>query len=344
MNVLVVGAGPAGLRTAEVLAENGVSVSVFERSRRIERKVCSGLLSARTVRRYGLVAFAENSVDGARIHAGNIEISVERKRVAYVLNRQALDSELLARAESAGADVYLGREWRGESADALAGADGFASSVRARLGLRPPRFVMGAIGFVRGHFDGFVDIYLDPEVAPGFFAWQIPRSDSEAEIGLGVSEKHSSTVFHRLRRFATSLGYSELRVLGARPIPVDLPLKRVIYDGHALVGDAAVQTKATTGGGISYGLLAADALASAILSGDLAAYQRFHRRRIFPRLFLHYLIRRYLDRVDPERLLHLVHEYGMEAELSRRGDMDDPFFLFSPKIFAFIFRSAALLI
>jgi len=286
----------------------------------------------------------ENRIDGARIHAGDISITVERKEVAYAFDRKVLDAALAERAESAGARILFGRRWSGERADILIGADGFSSSVRSSLGIPTPRYVMGAIGFVWGDFDSYVDVYLDRDVAPGFFAWVIPRSENVAEVGLGVDALHSSEVLERLRVFARRLGFERLDLLGARPIPVDRPRTRVVFGRTMLVGDAAVQTKATTGGGISYGLLAADGLADAIISGDLYAYQRFHHSYIFPRLFLHWLAREYLNRVDSEQLLNLVREYDLEKELSRSGDMDDPFFLFSPRFFAFTFRSAALLI
>ncbi|MDN5358891.1 MAG: hypothetical protein PWP76_734 [Candidatus Diapherotrites archaeon] len=347
MNVLVVGAGPAGLRTSEFLAGEGASVTVLERSSEIRRKVCSGLLSAKTVKRFALEDAAENTVHGARIHAGKEGVFVERKNVAYVFDRKLLDSLLLERAEAAGAEVHFGRGFDGSMRfphDVLVGADGFASTVRSLIGLPAPRYVMGAIGFIRGSFDDYVDIYLDRDLAPGFFAWVIPRSENTAEIGLGVNGKFSSNVLEYLNRFSRFLGFDSYELLGARPIPVDFPMLRVIYGNTALVGDAAVQTKATTGGGISYGLRAADALAHAVLSGDLYSYQRLHRIHIYPRLLLHALARKYLDHVDPERLLRMIKEYGLERDLSRGGDMDDPFFLFSPRFFAFIFRSAVLLI
>ncbi len=344
MNVLVVGAGPAGLRVAERLAGEGISVTVFEQLKGIPRKVCSGLLSSRTVKRFGLKGLEENVVHGARIHAGNEEIFVERRRVAYVFDRGVLDSDLAERAESAGASILFGRRWTGERADVTVGADGFSSSVRRALGLKAPRYIMGAIGFVKGVFDSYVDVYLDSSIAPGFFAWVIPRSEGVAEVGLGVDSAHSSEVLARLRAFARRLGYDNLELRGARPIPVDRPMLRVVSGNAALVGDAAVQTKATTGGGISYGLRAADALSDAIASGDICLYQRFHRTYIYPRLLIHWVARSYLNRVDSERLLRLVEEYGIDEKLSERGDMDDPLFLLSPGFLGFIFRSAALLI
>ena len=301
-------------------------------------------MSERTVKTFGLAGLEENIINGARIHAGNETVVVERKGVAYAFDRHTLDSALLERAESAGAEVLLERRWGGERADVVVGADGFSSSVRASLGLPAPRYVMGAIGFVRGSFDSFVDIYLDADLAPGFFAWVIPRSEKIAEIGLAVDSRHSAEVLGRLRIFARRFGFKHPEILGARPIPVDRPRPRVVFGNTLLVGDAAVQTKATTGGGISYGLLAAERLAGAVVSDDLYSYQRFHHSYIYPRLFAHWLGRKYLNNVDSEKLLRLVHDYGLEKELSLRGDMDDPFFLLSPKFPLFIFRSAALLI
>ena len=50
VDVLVAGAGPAGLRAAQVLAEAGREVLVVERQPRIGPKTCAGALSPKTVR------------------------------------------------------------------------------------------------------------------------------------------------------------------------------------------------------------------------------------------------------------------------------------------------------
>jgi len=347
MDICVVGAGPVGLVLAERLARAGVRVTVLEQRKKIYRKVCSGLVSANTVRKYNLKTVAENVVHGARLHAGNITISIERKKVAYVFDRYVLDKYLCERAESSGAEICFGKRFsgaNGRDADVFVGADGFASTVRSEIGLPMPRYVMGAIGVVKGKFDNYVDVYLDHNLAPGFFAWVIPRSDNVAEIGIGIDSKYSSEVLSRLRTFAMRCGFKSFSVLGARPIPVDFPMGRVVYGRTALVGDAAVQTKATTGGGITYGLLAADALGGSIASGNIWEYQRYHRFFLYPRLLAHMVVRKYLNSVNYERLLSVLKELEIEKKLSRRGDMDDPTFLLSKEFAPVIFRSAFLLI
>ena len=337
VRVSVIGAGPAGLFLAYRLASEDEPVIVYERSRTVGNKVCSGLLSANTVRRFGLQSVARFSVDGARVHAGSEEFLVRRKNVAYVFDRTVLDGYLYDLALSAGADVRLGSNISQlPSADVVVGADGSGSFVRRVCLGSMVHTIPGTIAYVRGSFDRYVDVFLDRNLASGFFAWLIPRAEDEAELGLAVDSKYAPSILHRLRAFAQRLGFTEMDVRGVRPIVVSLPLLHVVRRNCALVGDAAAQVKATTGGGISYGLLAADRLADAILTGNLDSYQRWHRYWVVPRLFVHYLIRRWLNRVNSERLVRVLREKGVGDALSRAGDMDDPAFLLNPSYFGLI--------
>jgi flavin-dependent dehydrogenase len=55
-------------------------------------------------------------------------------------------------------------------------------------------------------------------------------------------------------------------------------LKQVYRDRVALIGDASGSVDAITGEGLSLGFRQATALADALEAGDLAAYQKAHRR------------------------------------------------------------------
>jgi len=284
-----------------------------------------------------LFLLARFSVDGARIHAGSEELLVRRKKVAYVFDRLALDRHLYDLAVSSGAEVHLGMNVsRRPDADVVVGADGSGSFVRRACFDSEVHTIPGTIAYVRGSFDRYVDVFLDRDLAPGFFAWLIPRAEDEAEIGLAVDPKYAPTILPRLRSFARRLGFNDIDVRGVRPIVVSSPLLHVVRRNCALVGDAAAHVKATTGGGISYGLLAADILAGSILSNDLGRYQHWHRFWAVPRLFVHYLIRHWLNIVDVERLVHVLREKGIDEELSRAGDMDDPSFLLNARYLGII--------
>ncbi len=327
--VHIVGAGPSGLFLAHRLAELDVPVVVHEMRRALASKVCSGLLSAETVSRFGLKKISRYHVDGARVHAGSSTLQVFRKRVAYVFDRKDLDGYLLELAQSSGAEIRFGDRVTGVFEGITVGADGSGSIVRARCFGKSISTFPGVIAYVRGGFDRMVDVYLDGRFAPGFFAWLIPRNEETAEIGLAVHPRYASTLIARLMAFSNFLGLEIESVAGVRPVVVTRPLLTVARGNCAILGDAAGQVKASTGGGISFGLLASEVLAEAISSRDLSVYQRWHRFWLVPRLWIHYLVRRWLNAVDAEHVVGQLYSRGFGDRLSADGSMDDPAFLLS---------------
>ncbi len=335
--VEVVGAGIVGSYVSWKLGERGWSVVLRDHSKKPWRNVCTGLVSANAIKAFPfLEEYVKNVIHGARIHAGDVELFIERRSVAYVLDRIALGKELLERAEASGVHVLLGE--RGPAGDGmvLVGADGVLSQVRRNLGLGTPRYVMGVQVTVKGTFDDYVDVYFLPGC--DFFGWVVPEDHERARVG--VASSGDPRPF--LKKILRILGRKSTRHLAGRPIPVDHPLRRVVYGTTTLVGDSVPHTKATTGGGIYYGLLAARALADAIhkffSTGTLADYQRFHANNLYPRLALHALIRRWLLGRDMEDTLRKAKDAGIEDVFSRYGDMDDPLFILNPRVWWTIVR------
>ncbi len=335
--VEVVGLGVVGSYIAWRLAEKGWRVVGRDVSERPWEAVCGGLVSAETVRENPFMEpHVLLTVNGARIHAGRETLEVLRPRVAYVLDRAALHRELIERAGSAGAEVRLGERGPKRDAAVLIGADGVLSTVRRSLGLGTPAYVMGAQVEVRGRFDDLVDVYFLPNI--DFFAWIIPLDEKHARAGLATR----GDPVPPLRAFLRRLRLRRAGEIRGRPIPVDTPLRRVVFGTTALVGDAVPHTKATTGGGIRYGLLAARALVEAthrfFSTGILSPYQSFHTRYLYPRLSLHYLLRRWFGRIT-EETLRRAKDAGLADVLSRFGSMDDPFFVLNPRVWWAIART-----
>ncbi len=342
-DVTIIGAGPAGLRLAERLAARSVSVTVYERRSSVGWQTCSGLLSAETVERFHLQPAAKWRIDGAVIHVGSSplseHISVRRRGVAYVFDRRSLDRLLLGRARAAGASVVFNAAIDAESlhhlqerAEYIIGAAGVGDPLRLRLH-RPSRVLSGAIALVPSDIaaERSVHIFID-ERAPLFFSWAIPRGDM-LELGTAVAPERVGEVPGILRSVAGDLGIavSPSFEIKYRPIVVDAPLRRVVFERFALVGDAASQVKATTGGGISFGLRAADLLADALVAGDLSLYQHAYLRSVYPELLAHYFVRRVMDRIGPEGLLRSVQGLAdiLGDALSGFGQMDSALSLFS---------------
>jgi flavin-dependent dehydrogenase len=127
-------------------------------------------------------------------------------------------------------------------------------------------------------------------------------------------------------------------------IPVYDPRVRADYGFICCVGDAAGQVKATTGGGVVLGGVAASLVAR-------EDYERAWRDAIGRELYFHLLLRKIVDRVSlkNQNLLFDIFESSVSA-LEEGGDMDYASkivlsLMFSPKFVAsVIFRTPQILL
>jgi geranylgeranyl reductase family protein len=281
LDVIVIGAGPAGLRCASLLEKQGLDLLVLDRKKEIGLPVqCSGLVSSNLDK---LVRppeeCIEHRVKGAVIHgpAGK-EVRLEKPgTAAYVLDRRGFDRFLASRVKSEirlgekvsrldfGKDSVKVRTDKGEvKASAVLGCDGPSSVVARHFRVQPMEMVQGVIEIESGKDDSDkVEMWVDREVCDGFL-WRIPRGRSVEYGMLGSRVKFSG-----LEQFFR-LGKDLEKRAGLIPIG---PCKS--YFGRALlVGDAAGQTKPWSGGGVIYGLTAAGhaarVMGKALKNGDLS--------------------------------------------------------------------------
>ena len=203
---LIVGAGPAGLRAGQVLAEAGREVLVAEKRPVIGPKTCAGGLTPKTVallRTLGLPADAGLTRVG-RVAFGDgppVELAPELTRVV-TLSRLELGRHQAAWTRGAGAEVRSGctvqeldlarhtaivdgkpLRWRH-----LIGADGSDSAVRRALGLPHVRACFAAEYNLPGVRLEPLHVECDPALAGGYF-WVFPHR-AYTSIG-AVAEKHA---------------------------------------------------------------------------------------------------------------------------------------------------------
>lgn len=264
--ISVIGAGPAGCIAAANCSKEH-DVALYDPQKSDSRRVqCSGLVSRSGLGRLGIPkGIALCSVRGARIYSpsGSLLEVDGGKDKAYVFDRRVLDSHLLNEAISAGAE-YVNKEVKKPDAeilrkgsDKLIIATGTNYNLHRFLGLDTPRqFLYGAQCEIKLECDpDYVEMYLN---VPGFFSWIIPAGD-RARVGLCARSNPAPY----LDRFVKDLE-ARRRVVDGRVrertygvIPLYRPGLKTQYPGVILVGDAAGHVKATSGGGIVMGGIAA---------------------------------------------------------------------------------------
>jgi geranylgeranyl reductase family protein len=346
---VVVGAGPAGARFARRAAEGGADVVVFEQGEVGKPLACSGHVSTdiwEFVPDDARDRLLQNEVRGARFHTGGADSEAHQfyrdRPVSQVIDRVGLDRELADLAAQAGADVrenhtvvglqerrdYVEVQVRGPDGiethrgRMVAGCDGPKSRVRQEVGLPDPEELLhGVLGFDDApDHDDFVDVHL---TVPQFFAWRIPRGEAGVEYGLAAAP--GEDVRDRFEELTAEYGVeTDRRCSGLIPIG---PPERVHSGRVFLLGDAAGQNKPFTGGGILYGMTAADCAAATVdpqRPETLPEYEAAWRDELETDIALGHLIRKGYS--APEA----VQQFGMSLFEGEIGvHMDRPTSLFS---------------
>jgi flavin-dependent dehydrogenase len=353
-SVVIIGAGVVGLTLARELASHGIDTKVYESKKTVSEGAAraSGILSIAGLGSTGIPyeRCITNRLSGAVLHAGKETLKIKAKEAkAYLIDRGALAESCMESAKEAGAEVQLGtRMGIGELLDLasdrnsiLVGADGAVSSVASTFGF--PSIDEYILTYKAEYDDAdiedqsMVDLFFSNRIARRFFGWTAPHSGSRVEIGLGISSKVKVNSYAAFESFLGSGALGNL-LDGARKTSgyasiIPLSFRKVtVKDNVVLVGDAAGQIKATTGGGIIFGCLCAGVLAKVIAenakgASRLSVYDREWRARYGTELKMHGLLHEYYSMLNTrsfETLFKLSRVFGLEDFLSRYGDMDRP--------------------
>lgn len=359
-DVIVVGAGPSGLRTAARLAGGGLDVRVLEKKPRVGAGVlCTGIVGREIFDDFGLDrgSIVQELRRVRLVSPFATELFYEHPRpFACVVDREQFDGALARTVTEAGAEVVCGARVedvtvgpdgvelsvkdeagapRRERAAAAVLATGVDFGLQKKLGLSSPRdFLMGAQ--VECSFPGAdtTTLFFGRDVAPGAFAWSVPAGGGRARIGL-LTRKDPKACLRRLldRSFDGVRGTAERIGIRTKPVAQGL-LAKTFGDRVLAVGEAAGQTKTTTGGGISYGLACADLAAdvlrdcfahSTFSAAGLAAYERRWKALLQKEILVGQYTRRMCARLSDgriESLFQLARTDGIMPIIRETADFD----------------------
>lgn len=262
--VAIIGAGINGLYLAWKLSEIGHNVSVFERNKKIDNKICSGLFSERVLDFIPQSKkIIQNTINRAIIHFPKKTITLEFSKKFYVMNHNSLNELLKKLAEETGSSVYLNSDInslreenksllfvKNKKFDKIIGSDGANSVVRRELNISEPKYRLGILGFLekKSNLD-----YVETWPCKNGFIWKIPKGE-KIEYGIIANPSEANEIF---KSFLDKHNI-QLKKIQSRIIPqgFSIPKHPVI----TVCGDAAGLTKPWSGGGVVWGLTAAEIL------------------------------------------------------------------------------------
>ncbi|MDX2128553.1 MAG: geranylgeranyl diphosphate reductase [Chloroherpetonaceae bacterium] len=313
-DVLIIGGGPSGATSAQVLAESGLDVVLLERNLN-NAKPCGGAIPLGLIEEFHIPdELVERKVTQMAVRSPKGKVIEMQMPNGYVgmVRRERFDRFLRTRAEEKGASVVQGKmrsiKHKGEGFTVevetntqgyehidcryVIGADGANSKTALDLGFPANEFKAVAIQ-QRFHYcdelsryNNLVEIWFDGEVSPDFYAWVFPKADHVA-IGTGTEDNNKS-IKQLQKRFIEKLDLKvEPYYEEAAKIPMH-PRKNFVQGNAMLVGDAAGLVTPSNGEGIFFamrsGKLAAEALSAHVRlpSVSLESYETTFRRLYSP--------------------------------------------------------------
>lgn len=361
MEIVIVGAGPAGCYTAQLLKKYGFKTRIIEEHREVGKPVrCAGLVG-RQVFENILLPLSEssiiNQINGALVCYRDDNFQIKREGVAYVIDREKFDKNLsqgleveygkkLIEINKEGSGYILKTDLGDIYADLVVGADGANSRVRKYINFVDNDY---ANDKKRGYIKCYLGVQYRIKVEENllcskitqvhfregipFFIWVIPEGNNVFRVGV-VSENAREDLIGFLRDFKI-----KGKIIGKLAGMIPVGLSRNYYKNIALVGDAAVQVKPLTGGGIYYGLKSAELLAECIRDNRLDEYDRRLKKKYGREIKFGLKARKLYEEINEKELKNIFMLFKKNAGIiERAANFENHSAIFieilkSPKIF-----------
>jgi len=349
--ISIIGAGPSGAYLGSLLGDRA---RVFEEHSQIGKPIqCTGILT-RSIKELIDVKdeFVVNKINRIKlISPNNKEYEFKLKDKEYIVDRCKFDTFLVNKAIDNGAKVFTNHKLldyeikeniklkfkdKEIETDFLVGADGPNSLVARKAGLLENRkYKVGHQYTAKGEYDPEVfTVYFNG--VKSYFGWVVPESKKIARVGI-VGDSNIPNLFNEfLKKINIDKKYFIECQSGSIPV----------YDHNSkwssgkvyVVGDAAGHVKATTLGGIVYGMRASKILAKVLTNGG--NYEKEFKRQYGKSLKLHSKTNEFLSEFsaqDFDKFVSLLKKVNL-GEFNRDNPFSGlPLFL-KPSLMFFLMR------
>ncbi|MBU1004676.1 MAG: NAD(P)/FAD-dependent oxidoreductase [Nanoarchaeota archaeon] len=318
--ISIIGAGPSGCYAAYLLSKAGLKTQIFEDHKEIGNPVqCTGLVTSSIkdiikIKNSAII----NKINKVRICSKDKTLELNLKNSNLILDRKKFDNDIADMAIKNGTKIFLNYKFIGNKhnsiklrynhskeaivkTDYIIGADGPLSQVARSNNLFGKRkFMTGLQIRAKLKNDNAIEFYP----SAGSFSWIVPENSETCRIGT-ASYDNPKLYLEKLLKQKNITKKNIIETQGGL-IPIYDPKLNIQKNNIYLIGDAATQVKATTGGGIIQGLKAATSLKNSIINNK--DYQTLCKKELGKDLYLHLKMKKIMDKFkekDWNLLLHL---------------------------------------
>jgi len=339
-DVIVVGAGPAGIPAAYSSASNGAKTLLIEKNEVImARKPCGEATSIGTFKDMGIDLKPYIVIHKVipRVYAPNGKYLDISSAPTYSINKTMYLQELALKAAEAGVDINVREPAlnalykdgivkvktrnRIYKSKVVIGADGYNSVIAKSFGVKEksepiPTVIYLMVNVKLKDYES-ARFYIGNNIAPKGYAWIFPKGEKVAEVGIGVRNGRAKEYLDRfINMHSDELGEAKIIDYRGAPVPIGGMISKPYGDGFILIGDAAGTVIPLTGAGIHSsgvaGLIAGEVAAEASLEGDnssnrLGTWVEKYNDPWGKKIRLSLRVMRFLEKLSDEELNQLAN-------------------------------------
>lgn len=313
MNLVIVGAGIAGLTAAYTAGLNGLETTVIEAKKEIGTHYkSSGAIALYWMTKISVLKdwnpVIEIPLNKAYIHTfkgKRIEIKAKKKPLGYVISQPGLEKLLAEEASKLGVNLITGTPVTnpsnipaicGKEPDYIIDAGGITSPIARKY------FALPLKEDIHKCLEYWINIPPKSELhiflkdyCPKGYIWVIP-SKNFIKVGTGIPFSEKATTPQKiLEKFMIEHPEFSGEIIGVKGgiVPTTHPLHTVTPEPKiALIGDAARLVNPATGGGIQFAMLSGEkAIESLVKIGNFSLYEKWYRRTMYKQLRKWYKIK-----------------------------------------------------
>jgi len=305
-DVLIVGAGPAGIAAALTARQRGLSVCVIDKATFPRDKCCGDGLTTGALRLLERLGLPPSHVASWKVcrdvvlrspSGRTVELQLpDNGQFAAIASRMDLDAALVDHARARGVliregvsfvDITRNGDYQVTTSDGVVSArvviaaDGMWSPVRKAL--QPDRApYLGEWHALRQYAHGVTGpagsrlyVWFEPDLLPGY-AWSFPLADGRVNLGFGILRGSTQKVGDMKQLWSSVLSRPHVReALGTSAVIDDKvsawPIPARVTSATLSVGDVLFVGDAASATDVLTGEGIGQALLSGMLAGDAAA-------------------------------------------------------------------------